>query len=151
MLIWAALTLIRAWLVVGRPKPAVRPLGSFESWSTVLGGILEVAGIPAFLGNVLEFYEASDQEGASWNAFVKIWDHHFGTTAVGVADLLPLARATDDFELAGDDDRAQRIALGKKLAQARDRVVGGFRITFAGTVQRAAQWKLLPVAAAPSE
>jgi putative DNA primase/helicase len=147
-LIWAALTLIRAWLAAGRPKPAIRPLGSFEAWSTVMGGILEVAGIPGFLGNALEFYEVADQEGAAWNAFVRIWHYNFATAAVGVGDLFPFARAADNFDLAGESEHAQRVALGKKLSEARDRVIGDYRIAAAGTVQNAARWQLLPVATA---
>ena len=53
-LIWASLTLARAWICAGRPTDGVAPLGGFESWSRVMGGILEVAGIEGFLGNVAE-------------------------------------------------------------------------------------------------
>jgi hypothetical protein len=56
-LIWAALTLARAWIAAGQPAPA-RKLGGFESWSEVVGGILEHASIGGFLGNLEELREA---------------------------------------------------------------------------------------------
>ena len=66
-LVWAALTLIRAWIVAGRPE-SNRTLGMFECWAKVMGGILDVAGIPGFLGNLADFYEKSDAErrGMAW-------------------------------------------------------------------------------------
>jgi hypothetical protein len=57
-LVHAALTLIQAWIAAGRPLHETR-LGSFEKWSEVMGGVLKVAGIPGFLGNLNELYEAS--------------------------------------------------------------------------------------------
>jgi len=34
-------------------------------WSQTLGGILHVAGVPGFLGNLDEVMEASDSEGGT--------------------------------------------------------------------------------------
>jgi putative DNA primase/helicase len=56
-LVWAALTVVRAWLAAGRPQPEIRPLGSYEAWSRIIGGILSHAGLGGFLGNLNEFYE----------------------------------------------------------------------------------------------
>ena len=47
-LVAACLTLCQAWIAAGRPKGG-RVVGSFESWSEVMGGVLEVAGIEGFL------------------------------------------------------------------------------------------------------
>ena len=58
-LVWASLTIIRAWIAAGRPE-GTSTLGMFEQWSKVMGGILQVAGIPGFLGNSVEFYDSSD-------------------------------------------------------------------------------------------
>ncbi len=63
LLVRAALVLVQAWIAAGRPRCSAR-LGSFESWAAVLGGILQVAGVPGFLGNTDDFYESSDAEGA---------------------------------------------------------------------------------------
>jgi len=51
-LLWAALTLIQAWVVKGMPNPENAPyLASYGEWVRVLGGVLENAGVQTFLGN----------------------------------------------------------------------------------------------------
>jgi hypothetical protein len=62
-LIWAALVLCRYGLQHGTVG---RPLGSYESWSDVLGRILQGAGFPGFLGNLDALYDRADVEGAAW-------------------------------------------------------------------------------------
>src|SRR6516164_6851097 len=47
-LVWAALTLARAWIAAGRPA-GTEVLGMFEAWTDVIGGILGVAGVPGLL------------------------------------------------------------------------------------------------------
>jgi len=144
-LIWAAAVLVRSWLAAGRPKPSCRPLGSYESWTRVLGGILETAGIPGFLSNIEEFYEAADTEGAVWRQFVALWWERFEDKPVTTADLFPLAVEMDSFELGNGSDRAQKTAFGKRLAKQRDRVIGDYCITFAGINHHARTWRLLKV------
>ena len=68
----AIFTLARAWLQAGRPVPGqeIPRLGSFEGWRDTIGGILQVAGIPGFLGNLEAMYELSDQDTQQWEAFL---------------------------------------------------------------------------------
>jgi putative DNA primase/helicase len=142
-LIWAALVLGQHWLAQGRPRPTLEPLGSYETWSVVLGGMLQTAGIKGLLANLDEFYEIADQEGAVWRSFVAVWWERFASEEVGAGDLLPLAQQIEGFDLTGRDDAGQRKSLGRKLGQHRDRVVGAHRIVLAGTFQRAKRWRLL--------
>jgi len=65
-LVWAALTLIQAWLTAGRPEPTVNPLGSYERWCLVIGGILQYMGVSGFLNNRSEFSRMADFEGMAW-------------------------------------------------------------------------------------
>jgi hypothetical protein len=50
-LLAALLTLVRAWFVAGSPAPSITPVGSYEGWSTMIGGVLQHAGIEGFLEN----------------------------------------------------------------------------------------------------
>lgn len=63
-LIWAACTLIRAWVVRGRLGPGedVPKLASYGPWRRVLGGILALHDVPGFLGNLPD--PASDEPSA---------------------------------------------------------------------------------------
>ena len=85
-LLAALLTLARAWYAAGKPAARLRPLGSFESWSATIGGILEHAGISGFLGNASELREEADAEAAQWERFLQVLRDVFGQP-FSVADL----------------------------------------------------------------
>jgi|GEM_PF-1725373 len=143
LLVWSALTLIQSWLAAGQPRPHVKPLGSYESWTTVLGGILEHVGIPGFLGNLNQFYEEADNEGALWRQFVDVWYQRFGTQEVKSSDLFSIAQEMEGFDLGrGKTDHAQKGAFGKALAKQRDRFIGDCRIVRTGKHQGAVTWQL---------
>ena len=93
-LVAACLTLCQAWMAAGRPRGTLT-IGSYENWVGVIGGILEVAGIPGFLGNLDEMMEASDSEGAVWRGFVSAWWNRFGTAGGRHVDLYEVALACE--------------------------------------------------------
>ncbi|MFN3644680.1 MAG: toprim domain-containing protein [Gemmobacter sp.] len=145
-LVAACLTLCQAWIAAGKPRGA-RTIGSFENWAHVVGGVLEVAGIPGFLGNLDEMMEASDSEGAGWSAFIAAWWDRFGTAEVGAADLFDIALFCDPAPpITGHTDRAQKTSFGIAIKKMRDRVfrVGDLtlRLVQAGTFRRAVKWQL---------
>lgn len=141
-LIGAALTLTNAWLAAGRPEAKTPPLGSYESWATVIGGILQIAGVDGFLSNLDELYERADSEGAVWRRFIQGWWDEFEQGIVGVAELYPLAEAMEDFPLGKGKERAQKTMLGMGLKKHLNMVVGDFCIESAGTYRRAARYRL---------
>lgn len=65
------LILAQAWFAAGQPDPSVEPLGSFEQWTRVVGGILEHAGVQGFLYNLEDLYETADSEAAEWARFLE--------------------------------------------------------------------------------
>ncbi|MFM8616078.1 MAG: hypothetical protein ACKOC9_15475 [Alphaproteobacteria bacterium] len=150
-LVAACLTLCQAWACAGRP-PAARSLGSFETWSQTLGGILHGAGVPGFLGNLDEVMEASDSEGGTWRAFIQLWWDRFGSAEVGVNDLHQVALHTDPpFPLGDGSERSQRTRLGTVLAKMRDRVfrLGDrqFRVDLTRILHKAQRFRLVAEAA----
>jgi len=140
-LVWSGLTLVRAWLAEGAPL-GTRTLGSYERWSSILGGILGNAGIDDFLGNLEELYETADAEGAVLRDFVAAWAEKFGEGEVGVAELFEVASTVEGFDFGKGSDRSQRISFGKRLVGMRDRVIGDYRIVQTREVQRAKKWRL---------
>jgi hypothetical protein len=147
-LIAAALTLGQAWLDAGRP-PGTVTLGMFEDWARVMGGVLAVAGVDGFLGNLDRFYADADLEGAEIRAFLAAWWAAHAEIRVTAADLLnvePLPSRVVDGGKAGED-RGRGRRLGKLLSGLRDRhfrLPEGplVRVEQAGEVQRAAYWRL---------
>lgn len=143
-LIWSALTLIQSWISAGRPKANIIPLGSFEEWTKVMGGILGHAEISGFLGNILEFYDTADTESAIWREFVNEWWEVWEDKKVKISDLFPIAEKIDGFDLGkGTTERAQKTALGMKLKKMRDRIFDDKKICMAGVYRNAVTWKLV--------
>lgn len=146
-LVAACLTLGRAWIAAGRPRGR-RSIGSYEAWAQVIGGVLEVAGVQGFLGNLDETMEASDTEGGAWRGFVQTWWDRFGTAEVGITDLYGAAiQVEPPLPLGPGNDRSQRIRLGKALGRMRDRVfrIGRrtVQVVASGTYQGAGRWRLI--------
>jgi putative DNA primase/helicase len=143
-LVAACLTLGCAWIAAGMPRHQ-KTIGSFEGWAQVMGGILEVAGVPGFLGNLREMYQRADTEGAAWRAFVGLWWERFGTRSVAAADLYDLALQCS-MPLARGDEHAKRTSLGKALGRMRDRIytTNGrrLRVHHAGSAHGAQRWQL---------
>jgi hypothetical protein len=133
--------LIRAWIAEGCPA-GTAVLGMFEKWSRMMGGILDVAGIPGFLQNRLETYTEADAEGVAWRTFVESWWAAYSGKLVSVAALLPCA---GELDLGDGHERSRRIRLGKRLASMRNRRFSGLVILDAGTRQGSRMWQLLQV------
>jgi hypothetical protein len=146
LLVWAALTLVRAWIAAGRPVGETK-LGMFECWSEVMGGILLVAGVPGLLSNAAAFYDESDTEGEAWRAFLASWWERFGDRETTVKELWHIDDGS--LELGDKSEQSQRSRLGKLLTQHRDRVFdlenGTLRVVLkrGPEFRRACQWQLI--------
>jgi hypothetical protein len=129
-LVHAALVLVQKWIAAGRPA-GERSIGSYESWSEIIGGILAVAGVEGFLSNLEELYEHTDTEGQEWREFVASWAEQYGSTPVTAGVLLNLAIEHELLcNIIGDKSvRSQATRLGKALLSNRDRQYGVHRIT----------------------
>jgi hypothetical protein len=132
-LVWAALTLVQAWIAAVRPA-GTETFGMFEAWVAVIGGILGVAGVPGLLTNAREFRQIAADKTAEWVEFVSVWWHRYAGGKVGIADLFGLATGQQllDSVLGDEGERSQRIRLGKAMAKVVDRVFGKYRIERAG-------------------
>jgi hypothetical protein len=141
-LVWACLTLVRAWQAAGCP-PGQLVLGEYESWSEVVGGVLTEAGIGGFLSNLREFYSEADVEQGALRSFVEGWAESYPATDVTAANLLSRALAAD-LDLGRGEEQSQKTRLGLLLRRNRGRVFGPWRIVEAGKYQGAKLWKLEP-------
>jgi hypothetical protein len=128
-LVGAALTLCQAWIAAGRPA-GKQTLGMFESWASIMGGILDVAGVPGLLANAKKFRQQAADKASEWLAFVTAWNAQHMGDDVGVKDLYDLAITEKllDSVLGDGEERSQRTRLGIQLGKARDRVIGCYRI-----------------------
>jgi putative DNA primase/helicase len=146
-LIAAALTLGRAWLIAGRPAGATT-LGMFESWARVMGGILDVAAVPGFLGNLTEFYDAADAEGTEVRAFLAAWWDKHRDAEMEPGRLFELATTGGSaLDIEAKSEQGRRVKFGQRLASLRDRRYDldglSVMVTAPGKVRRALTWQLL--------
>lgn len=128
-LIWAALVICQAWIKRGMPE-GKEVLGMFESWAKVMGGLLDVAGVPGFLTNLQEIYSDADEETGQWIDFVGAWYEKHTNTIVQTKDLHALAKENDLllFVLGDKGERSEKARLGKALKRISGRFFGNFQI-----------------------
>lgn len=159
-LVTATLILIRNWIEQGR-SPGRYQMGSFEDWAQTMGGILDAAEIPGFLANTDEMHNRLDSDREAWVNFLRHWYEAHGDKAVGTNELFNIASVYDStpagtpdspkgFDLLADflgdgNERSRKIKLGKIIGSKVDRVYGDYRITDAGTYNRAKQYRLVMV------
>jgi hypothetical protein len=125
-LLAAILTLARSWFLAGCPQPDVTPVGSFEDWTTTVGGILQHTGVEGFLANSSQLYEQADSESLQWEAFLKTLDGLFCREPFTVAQIWDRMNErtynaeTRQTVLTPSADEL-RAALPDFIAQAMDR------------------------------
>jgi len=134
-LVHAALTIVQAWLAAGRPA-GTQVMGSFESYTAVMGGILDVVGVPGFLTNADELRQRGDTETGEWRAFVQSWWARWNDAWLGVSDLAALLwddnRERTDLLInvvTSGKERGALTQLGRRLSGKRDAIIAGFQIT----------------------
>jgi hypothetical protein len=140
-IVGACLTLIRAWINAKRPDYAgsVRR-GSYESWLSVIGGILETVGVSDFLGNVQAAESQIDNQLDAWRGFLSHWWNEFKSIRkeASAADLVPCANDYFPDELA--DERTRNQKMGNLLRSNVDRVFGEYRLRRLQDKQKTARY-----------
>jgi hypothetical protein len=156
-IVGALLTMALAWFRDGQPSWAGRPLGSYEEWSRVVGGILQYCGMTGFLTNLENLYEQTDDEPAQWQAFfIAVCDvfgkgAHFSTKTLleRIANCDALKSALPE-KLGDVGDKGFPMRLGLALRRRRDQVYetddGSVQLkeTLSDSHRQKPQWKLAP-------
>jgi hypothetical protein len=152
-LLRALLTIARGWFVAGKPDGLAEPLGGFDSWANIVGGILAHAGISGFLQNLDSLYEESDPSQLQWEAFLLALLDSFenrGFTIKELVELLPtkseLNQSLPD-ELADEDRKGSlQRRLGRAFSERVGRRYGvrGLHLLKAGTNRnKVVLWRVL--------
>lgn len=143
-LAWAALTLVQAWVRAGARPWSGRPLGSFEAWSTVMGGILEAAGVEGFLTNREQIQASGSDDRDVILEFLDAWWRSHGNGAVTPSELAMLntmlAPEEDGGVLGVNPKIAASKAMGYWLKDRREQVIGEYRFSKAESTNR--KWQL---------
>lgn len=145
--VWALFTFVRSWLALGSPAPQCKPLGSFENWARTIGGVVESAGYPDFLGNLGGTSAQVDEELLSWEYFLNAWYSVYGSSPVTskelVADItnsesdLPnilnlrdaIPTYLEDVIFNPNKKGDAKKMLGNALSKRRDQMAGGYKLS----------------------
>jgi hypothetical protein len=154
-LVGALLTIARAWFVAGKPAPNVQGIGGFESWHRTIGGMLQNAGIGAFLGNLDEMYNSADDDSGEWLEFLTQIKAEFPSSfsaadVAGAAESNPLIGMSIPSELdnAWENRNHPGVSFAKRLGRAfanhcqRRYGPAQHRIEHAGDRQNAKIWRV---------
>lgn len=156
----AALTILRAYHVAGRPNPP-HPLASYSDWSGWVRGALIWLGKADPVESVEEV-RSLDPARSALLAVVAQWQVVVGTGSVTVGDLIDLACSRKPalgggahhyefihselrealLEVAGSKGNINNVRLGKWLAGNKDRLVEGCRIVCDGVSRGLTRWRL---------
>jgi hypothetical protein len=128
-IVHAILTLINRWIADGSP-PGASQLGSFETWTRIVGGILQSAGYPEFFDLVRETTPLDEEDENDHLAdFLAEWWERFRDTPVLTRDLGKLPALALVFpDLAFKQGASRHKALGRRLVRHLNQVIAGREI-----------------------
>lgn len=155
----ACLTVLRAFVVAGKPKQAAR-LGSFEAWSALVRDALMWLG-EADPVDSMASVRAEDPERQKKEAVFATWHAAFGSKPMAAKDVIALAnRKGEDFDYTNPELRealAQVAELGGSINSRRlgswlgdenGTILAGLRLMKHGVVNGIAVWRIDVQAAA---
>jgi hypothetical protein len=135
----AALTILRAYFVAGRPEQPGGQFGSFESWASLIRGSVVWAGLSDPL-TTRETAKADDTSNAVVRGLIggllEVDEHGDGMTAKEIVDKLFEANMEDRFpamrevvsEVATYKGRVDARSLSYAMRKYRGRIANGFLI-----------------------
>lgn len=143
----AALTVIRAWVVAGRPKTECKALGSYTVWSDLCRQSLLWLGLPDPATSVFEAM-TEDPDREILGRFLEAWHIHFGNTpkmvreAANADALYPGGKDLQEVlqDIAGERDGLNRRKLGRWISRHANRIVDGRRLVRADGKRSAEAW-----------
>lgn len=156
----AALTIIRAWIVAGKPNTPCKPLNSFEQWTDWIRQPLLWLGQPDPVAKVFETM-AHDPDRETLGRLLHAWQQTFDDAPTMIRAAVSKAEEFVSFasadggselreamrEVAEERGEINRRRLGKWIARHAGRIVDGMRFTKASGTTSAERWRIERVAA----
>jgi len=147
-LVSAALTVLRAYVVAGRPSHGKPAKGSFESWDALIRGAIVWASGHDPLGAIERVREQSDTDLEDLRALLIAWRSTYGDSPVTAADVASRMITTDALAsaiaaFAPPAGRLDARGLGYVLRAKQGRVVGGLVLRNAGHTKRGVEWRVV--------
>jgi len=150
-LVRAILTILRAYVVAGRPPVAAKPYGRFEDWSATIRAPLLWLGLHDPCGSRAWVVDA-DPVDATLGCLLTAWEAAFGTAPATVADAVDASKKTgteadnlkaalDPFLFKGEPDPRR---IGAFIAKHKGRVRTGLTFQPLGKTGHRIRWRTTP-------
>lgn len=146
----AALTVIRAWIVAGRPKTLCKSIASYGDWSDLCRQPLLWLGCADPTASVFEAM-AEDPDRETLARLLVAWFEVFGKTPAMVRDAVRQASISHGesaelrevlHDIAGERGEINRRKLGWWIRRHAGRIVDGKRIVHATASSSAERWRV---------
>ena len=147
-LLSAALTVLRGWVVAGRPRSGLSPWGSYESWSDLVREALVWAGLPDPGLTRVALQTAADRNAIAMTALLRdlrrVDCERRGLTA---SEIVEAARTHPDLRAAVEDlaGRLDTRPLGYALRSFARRNFDGLFLDNAATTGGGVRWAAFPI------
>lgn len=143
----AALTIIRAWIVAGRPKTQCKALAGYDEWSDLCRQPLLWLGQPDPAEAIFEAM-ADDPDRDTLGRLLNAWYLCFGHKATMVREAVNCETFSEAGQklqevlndIAGEREGINRRSLGRWIKRHSGRIVGGIRFIRAGGSRSAEAW-----------
>lgn len=132
--IGACLTIIQAWVSQGCPEYDGKPFPSYIEWSQVLGGILQVAGMPAFLNDRDRVEASIEDEHAQLKTLLGSIHDEVGEDPWTIGDVFenPTVETVAKEYVGKQETGSAKRSLGKLLSNENGTTFGRIRLENAG-------------------
>lgn len=146
--VYSALTILRAYIVAGRPKQPITPFGRFEEWSDLIRSAIVWIGLEDPCKS-RKGIENTDPVRLAIKALFAAWFTVFDSTPIKVKTIID----TDSEELKealsvllhDGNSNNKGISLGRKLENYNKRIEGGFQLERMPDYQGSATWRVLKI------
>lgn len=155
----AALTVVRAWIVAGRPQTPCRALAGFGEWSALCRQPLLWLGCADPAASVFEAM-ADDPDRETLERLLGAWQAVFGKAPAMVRDALREGGSITDpggallevlQDIAEERGEINRRRLGRWIKRHAGRIVDGRRFVRASGSRSAEAWRVESVSAVSSD
>ena len=146
----AALTIVRAWIVAGRPKADCKSMAGYGDWSDLCRQPLLWLGFADPTESVFEAM-AEDPDRETLARLLTAWQSAFGKTAAMVRDAMRQASTSGDehaelrevlHDIADERGEINRRRLGWWIRRHAGRIVDGRRFVRASGNRSAEAWQV---------
>lgn len=149
--IGAALTILRAYIVAGRPEQGLRAMGSYESWSGLVRSAIVWVGLDDPTLGVATLREGADTKLLQVAGIMHAWKGWYGGTLKTLSEVSrEVTRDKTPSLYLAITDACRRTdgtpdvnKLGYLLRKYKGRIIDGLVLIQGGTAHSAAQWAVV--------